>query len=391
MKILEPFRGTMNTPLGRELLMEMQSAPWNNSHSKYIEELSVAFGTSTGTKRSQNEDRLVVANITSQGGEVFKVAMICDGVGGSELGEVAATLAITVFCEELYRVKVRTSITSLLIELVRKTDDAVRRALFGKGTTTASIVLTSGPDQIVATNIGDSRIYSWDPKSSKLEQLSVDDTLENEFERLPNRDPTFLHARGLHGSLSQAIGEVGRTSADLRILPIVKNSFQGAGVILATDGAWKSDERGFISLLQNASSSIEATRRTLAFSSWTGGIDNVSIIAIENLRQFATERRLDSYVNIGLGRLAAWICDQKFVALGLESVTPEVKNPLLHNQARDKTRVRKKAKTPRKAGPQTDNSLPLDLDSSDIEHGEPKKIRPKVEVSTDEEPPKTDS
>lgn len=69
--------------IGKELLTELLSAPWGNTAFKSIDGVGVAFGTNTGTRRSRNEDRMLVAKITSLGQEQFTVAMVCDGVGGS--------------------------------------------------------------------------------------------------------------------------------------------------------------------------------------------------------------------------------------------------------------------------------------------------------------------
>jgi len=214
--------------MGKELLMNIMSAPWGNPQFKSIDNFGVAFATHTGSRRSRNEDRVVVAKITSRSQEQFAVAMVCDGVGGSEMGDMAASLAVALFLSELSQINRRQPLSTTLSELIRKMDDGVRLALGGRGTTTASILITSSTGKFAATNVGDSRIFSW-KSGDRLQQISVDDTIENELQNLSVLDPSVLEARGLRGSLSQAIGEVGRSARDLRVHLFEKDQFLGGG------------------------------------------------------------------------------------------------------------------------------------------------------------------
>lgn len=376
--------------IGRELLSELWAAPWDRPQLKTIDELGVAHGTSTGTQRSRNEDRVAIARVTSLNQEQFAVALVCDGVGGSEMGDVAATLAIATFIDELTRVDTFLPLSNLLIELIRKMDYTVQSVLGGRGTTTASIVLASSTGQFVAANVGDSRIYSWKPNSSRLQQVSVDDTIENELLNLNIKDASALDARGLRGRLSQAIGEAGRAQNDLRIVVLEKGKFEEGGMILATDGAWKAVEEGFRSLALHATSATEAMRRVITFSAWTGGIDNVSIVAIEDILKFAKIEGDPVRQVSTASRATVWICDNKFIICDplqatntrshVEAQTAQSKSETNKDKPKTKTTSRRKpsASSPRK------NAMQLGFEGGGNVELRSSNKQQKAEISTDD-------
>ena len=372
---------------GRELLTELMSAPWGNPVFKSIDGFGVAFGTHTGSRRSRNEDRMLVAKITSLGQEQFTVAMVCDGVGGSEMGDMAATLAVALFLSELSRISSPHPLSTILTEIIQKVDDGVKSALGGRGTTTASIVLASSTGEFAATNIGDSRIFSWKPGGS-LKQVSVDDTIENELRGLVVLDPSALDARGLRGSLSQAIGEVGRSVSDLQVHLFNKDQFLD-GVILASDGAWKSDEAGFGLIMQHSKSAADAVRRSMAFASWTGGVDNVSVIAIEDLLTFAKIGEAPEASVQLLPQTAcvkAWVCDTKLVICESPRKISNTKSQVEKKTGQEKSSTRKNGaeRKTRSRRPPVKSHSNQDEKQISLMEGEKNNRRTKIEISTDD-------
>jgi len=387
----ETTHQAMTGVIGKALLMELWSAPWGSPMFKSLEGFGVTLGTHTGSKRTRNEDRMAVAHITALSQEQFAVAIVCDGVGGSEMGDVAATLAIATFLEGLTQIETQLPLPVLITKLMRKMDDTVRSELGGRGATTASVVLASSAGQVVAANVGDSRIFSWKPGGSMLNQVSVDDTIENELMSLNGKDLSFLDIHGLRGSLSQAIGETGRRSDELRIVVFENDQLSESGVILATDGAWKSDEAGFRSILQHAPSATDATRRILSFANWTGGLDNVSIIAIEDLLKFAKVSENSARVASKSAWATVWICDTKFIVCNSIPTVTDVKR-----QAADRSvpqnliadEIKAKRKTQRRSKTSSSNPIQNKQKQNRIGdnaiHNKSKSVRPIIEISTDD-------
>lgn len=373
-------------PMGGEIYGELVLGPWAKVAIRGVEELATAVGSSPGLKRSRNEDRAVIAEVFSEGGDRYRVAIVCDGVGGSEMGDAAATLATSAFLGRLQNTFGRRPLESLLVELVNYTDDTVSGELHGKGSTTMSVIIATENGDVAAANIGDSRIFSWEP-GKKLIQVSTDDTMENEFRNLPIKDPSVLDAKGLRGTLSQAIGDMGQVADRLRVATLSKHLFP-AGALLATDGIWKGNDQTFIAIAQNAGNGVDVARRAISVATWSGGLDNASIIAIEDLATFAKSGSSRSSRG---GGVRLWINDTKIVIPRLRTV-PFAPEP---SSAKEKAESRKKGGDDRRRRGRTDlqrkpHSKPDDQLSFIQESGKVSR-KPKIEISTEfsggEQPP----
>lgn len=269
--------------LDRAILEELFRHDWYQPLQASVEELGLAMGTHIGLKRGRNEDRIAVARVRAPNAETYTVALVCDGVGGSEAGDQAATLAIAAVLFELCSQRTRPSIPDIAGHLVRCADDYVRQELGGRGTTTLSMFLASTAGHSACASVGDSRAYSWNP-GGDIRQVTTDDTVENELKALPGNHEALLKARGLKGRLSQAIGEAGRSADELRVQVFTREHFR-AGVLLGSDGLWKIAQ-DFEIVMLNAQTAIDAVRRGINLANWVGGVDNASIIAVEDLKKF---------------------------------------------------------------------------------------------------------
>lgn len=369
--------------LGLSIFSELASAPWSKTTTKAVEESAAAVATSTGNKRSRNEDRALIAEIVSQSGERFNVALVCDGVGGSEMGDVAATLACAAFLSRLQCSFGRRPLEALLVDLIEFANQVVGEELRGKGATTMCALVAAENGDIAAANVGDSRIFSWET-GENVTQVSVDDTMENEFRNLPVKDSSILDAKGLRGALSQAVGEIGQPGDRLRVATLSKHLFR-AGAILATDGAWKGNESTFSATARNAGNALEAVRRISAVASWTGGIDNASIVAIDNLTTFARSGQPKSPRREAGARI--WVSDYRIVIPWSRTQSFNSGTPF----ASDKNEPRKKAQDDRKLRRRSEyqkrpEQRPADqLNLIDDSAKDPK--RPKIEISTEFESP----
>lgn len=252
-----------------------------------IDELGLAMATHPGFKRSRNEDRIAVARIETSA-ETYTAALLCDGVGGTESGDRAASIAIASVLSDLAQQQGRPPLKELAVALVKQADDQVRKTLHGSGATTLVMLLGTASGLLVCASVGDSRAYNWDPATSKLGQVTTDDTIENELKNLPGNPDALIRARGLRGRLSQAVGEGGRTSDDLRVQSYTRDQFRH-GAIVGSDGLWRA-ANDFASVVENASSPIDAVRRAIALANWVGGVDNSSIIALGDFNRFCSGR-----------------------------------------------------------------------------------------------------
>ena len=263
---------------------ELVGKDWSITAPVSIDELGIAVGTHLGFKRSRNEDRFAVARVRAYNEEVYTLALVCDGVGGSHSGDMAATIAVSSILHELGSLRTRPTLESLAISLVKGADDNVRATLKGKGTTTLVMVLGTGSGQGLCASVGDSRVYGWDRSAAKLSQITTDDTVENELRLIPGDHKALLQARGLQDRLSQALGESDRSSDELRVQIWGKDRFPDA-VVLGSDGLWRAS-KDFEAVAANAKTAIDVVRRTINVANWVGGVDNSTLIAIQDLNLF---------------------------------------------------------------------------------------------------------
>jgi len=346
---------------------ELVGKDWSITAPVSIDELGIAVGTHLGVKRSRNEDRFAVARVRAYNDEVYTLALVCDGVGGSQSGDMAATIAVSSILHELGSLRDRPTLKSLAISLVKGADESVRAALRGKGTTTIAMVLGTGSGQGLCASVGDSRVYGWNRSAAKLSQITTDDTVENELKLIPGNHKVLLQARGLQDRLSQALGESDRSSDELRVQIWGKECFPDA-VLLGSDGLWRAS-KDFEAVAANAKTAIEAVRRTISVANWVGGVDNSTLIAIQDLNLFFGSPE-DFNQTISSASLTMWLGSTKFKIRGISSSSVRTGGTPSPREEKPKRKSRTKEQKKTLADPQ----LKLDDDIS-------QELRPVIEVT----------
>ena len=138
--------------------------------------------TDTGMARSNNEDSVAVD-------EAATLAVLADGMGGYNAGEVASGMATAFIRSELGRWLAEASASATDTDVRRAMDicvDNANRAIFnaansnpqyaGMGTTLVVAVFREG--RLLLGHIGDSRGYRW--RAGKLQQITRDHSLLQE-------------------------------------------------------------------------------------------------------------------------------------------------------------------------------------------------------------------
>lgn len=322
--------------VGEQLLAELWLAPVTPGPRLFQMDDGFALGTHVGNKRSRNEDRVAIARVDIASQLAYSVHIVCDGVGGSQRGDEAAAIACASIVSQLSAQTNFRAPAQLLPDLIRTADDTVRSLLSGTGQTTVCVLLNSSDGQCAIANVGDSRAYSWD-QGSELIQLTEDDTLANEVMHYNlEHAKTYLNARGLEGSLSQAIGEPGRTSKELSINVVTERSLPPGGILLATDGVWVNEVGAFNRIAKYSRSATELIRRLLTSASWLGGSDNASAIAIKDPQRMpGTVEALPRDT-----RITMWLTDKQVVTY--RSTAGSLESPRLPVEEQTKKR-RKRA------------------------------------------------
>ena len=148
-------------------------------------EYIVAAYTDIGTQKKTNQDSLCMRRAAiSQLGEAV-MAVLCDGMGGLQKGELASAYAVQAFglwfdqnlnrlsglCAENFE-QVRQQWTTLLLSLHNRIRAHSQEQGIQMGTTLTAILAYGG--RYLTVNIGDSRIYE---RTYALKQLTEDQSL----------------------------------------------------------------------------------------------------------------------------------------------------------------------------------------------------------------------
>jgi serine/threonine protein phosphatase PrpC len=189
-------------------------------------------------------------------------ALIADGMGGHEGGEIAAEEAVS--AAERHLLQRHGDLEELTFDAVMEADRAVRNAALrtprgDMGTTL--IVAAIRDNQIVTAHVGDCRAYLY--RDGKVSQLTCDHTPEPE-----------VHSSG---QLTQALGhgDVIRPEVVATAMP------PGSRLLLCSDGIYKADEVAAIRAVGSASSIAEAITCLGNAMEVAGLVDNSTAIVVD--------------------------------------------------------------------------------------------------------------
>lgn len=230
--------------------------------------ISVASYSSIGG-REKNEDSILVKNINDS-----LIAIVCDGVGGHENGEIASQKASKCIAQECGSSYMSPSKFS---EAVQKANLEVINS--SKGKTTAAVLWIAADDALTA-NVGDSRLYQF--RGGRIAFQSKDHSVV--FYSYINGEIAYEDIRKskIRNRITKALGASDNVKADITPLTIVpKDAF-----LICSDGFWEYiEEKDMIASLeisQNAQEWLERMRGIADKAAEEGRDNNSAIVIICN-------------------------------------------------------------------------------------------------------------
>lgn len=254
----------------------------NNVIPQNGEQLEIAGKTDIGHKRILNEDNLCFS-------QELGLAIIADGMGGHEAGEVASRLAIDELHSSIaqqgevcledncagyrhYHTKstevIRDSICAAGEKIHALNRERGHSDGMGMGTTLVAAIVDVASRRLTFANVGDSRLYRY--RNGVLEQLTVDHTAYQVWLDTGRKGPApkkniILRALGPWPSTNIDIGTTNLISGDILLMCsdglhdwVSDNAIQN---VLASMGCVKAGCEALINLANNQA-----------------GKDNVSVI-----------------------------------------------------------------------------------------------------------------
>ncbi len=255
---------------------------------KGVTGMELAWRTHAGKVRKQNEDSIGL--VRTKSGTL--VAIIADGMGGHQGGEVASRHAVQVIEREIKSLsqgagikeigeRMKFAITLANQEIYHMASQ--KSELRGMGTTVVSAVI--GSDQIVIGHVGDSRAYLL--HNNGLYQLTEDHSLVNVLRKHGQITEKEAARHPQRNVIARAVGSDKSVEVDQVITPWFPNDT----LLLCTDGLTDLvEERHIGTILTSDHTLEEQADRLLAAALAAGGNDNISLILI---RQTKGSRRME--------------------------------------------------------------------------------------------------
>ena len=266
-------------------------------------QLEFASATDTGRVRSHNEDSVVLS-------PDFGLAILADGMGGYNAGEVASSIATTVIRETVesqlqspdseWQAQRMKYIPQLLSDAVDLANAAILDAasdepqFTGMGTTLVMALFHH--DKVTLAHVGDSRAYRF--RAGVLEQLTRDHSLLQEQIDAGLISVEWAQFSQNKNLITRAVGVDNMLEAEVREQMIEPGDIY----LLCSDGL--SDmlaDRQIADVLATQGASLKlATQELVARANEHGGRDNISVVLIR-VQAFSPEKE-------GLfGRILNWM------------------------------------------------------------------------------------
>ena len=257
-----------------------------------------------GRKRRTNQDSFAAVRLYDN---AF-LAVVCDGMGGANGGNIASSLAVKVFVEQVKKqlasikaeaAEGRTAdgaaIVSVLVRAARRANEAVYfraeedEALKGMGTTLVAALIVNG--DLFALNVGDSRLYRIE--GGTLRKITKDHSYVQYLLDRGEISEQEAEKAGIRNIIIRSVGTEEDVEPDAFAEPLTGEGF----LLLCTDGLtnYVSEETMLKTVLapceigditETDYELEDKTNRLIELANEGGGGDNITAV----LMKYGTEK-----------------------------------------------------------------------------------------------------
>lgn len=248
--------------------------------------------TETGPIRSHNEDNIAIQYVNTQKDEL--IAVLADGMGGHNAGEVASKMACDIIIDETMNSRNdAAALEKALQQAHKKIWNAGNANASQKGMGTTAVAVWIKQNILRFAHIGDSRLYQY--RNQNLTQITKDQTYVND---LYEKGEITLKERDSHtmrNVLLQAIGVASALAPQSGKLDSLQKSDR---YFLCSDGIYDvfSDEHLADLLKMDDPSFMLECMRCVAYERKAS--DNFSAILISFTDDFSTTSPITKEQNI---------------------------------------------------------------------------------------------
>ncbi|MGI6680736.1 MAG: PP2C family protein-serine/threonine phosphatase [Bdellovibrionota bacterium] len=237
-----------------------------------LDRISHCVITDVGKKRETNQDSFIAVC-----GENFKLFVVCDGMGGTDGGEIAAGITISYLQSELSGKKINDieDVKEVVFLANKHVFDygAEHKEVQGLGTTITTLLVMAKGSWIL--NVGDSRVYKI--VANSMEQITQDDTVLQELIKSGAVSKEKAKSHPIANMLTKTIGQGDSLEIESKRIGFLDDSEL---YLLCSDGLYNmlSDEE--ILKIIKESSPQEAVKKLVEEANDNGGADNITVMIV---------------------------------------------------------------------------------------------------------------
>ena len=257
-------------------------------------DLTVGQGTHPGETGKNNEDRFAVSAYYGEGGAQVTLAVIADGIGGNQAGEVASDLAVKTIARSVGK-SAGIDYATILDTALQQTASAVvdaskaRPDLRGMGTTCIAVLIAGR--RLYTAYVGDSRAYL--ARRGGILQTTVDHTFVQEAIEHGLLTPAEAKSHPHRHVVRRHLGADPNVRADFRLRlsetepPETSMRNQGvlldpgSRVVLCSDGLSDLVEPNEILNILDHNAPQSAVDELILLARKRGGHDNITVIVLQ--------------------------------------------------------------------------------------------------------------
>ena len=233
--------------------------------------------TDVGKVRTTNQDAFFVGELLPSGA----LAIVCDGMGGANAGNVASETAIKIISEYILR-SYRTNMDSFEVEKMIKNamisanmeiyDMALKCSeLSGMGTT-AVVVLVIGDEAVIA-HVGDSRAYL---VNDKIQQLTRDHSVVQSLLESGKITPEDAKVHPRKNVITRALGAEENIIIDSTVLCLKPEDT----LLICTDGLSSLVDSAKILKVFGGTEPDLVPDKLIKLANSRGGSDNITVVTL---------------------------------------------------------------------------------------------------------------
>lgn len=229
--------------------------------------------TDVGKCRGHNEDSVFA--ITSGGSAI---AIVADGMGGHQAGEVASSMAIELIKKELTKKEDIEDLIGLMKKAYINANSEIynyakeNQKVMGMGTTLVSAVVTDG--KLIVANVGDSRAY--EIKGRKINQITKDHSYVQSLidSGMITKEQAMNHPKKNY--ITRAMGTEESIKADIFV-----KDYIGQTVLLCSDGlSGLVTDKEILDIVLKSENTEAAAKALVMSANEHGGTDNITVAII---------------------------------------------------------------------------------------------------------------